>query len=65
MKKIILTVSLPSLAIISLYFIFSPYQNCKRDYVGKWLEREEARGKYVSDLDIRKRQEFCISSTSW
>tara|TARA_B110000263_G_C15100799_1_gene415223 strand:- start:49 stop:246 length:198 start_codon:yes stop_codon:yes gene_type:complete len=63
-KSVVITV-LISVALISLYFIFSPYQNCKRDYVNEWLDTEEERGKYVSNLDIKKRMELCVTDSSW
>ena len=65
MKKYILTGTIITAAIISFYFIFSPYQNCKRDYVNEWIDKEEARGKYVSNLDLKKRNEFCVTNSSW
>mgnify|MGYP000965735719 CR=1 len=65
MKKYILTATIITAAIISFYFIFSPYQNCKRDYVNEWIDREETRGKYVSNLDIKERMEFCVTNSSW
>ena len=34
---------------IGLYFLFSPYQNCKRDYVDNWLDAEKARDKVRFD----------------
>jgi hypothetical protein len=65
MNKNILTVAIISLALIGLYFLFSPYQNCKRDYVDEWLNSEEAKGKYVSNLDVKDRLEFCVINSSW
>ena len=63
-KSVVITV-LISVALIAFYFIFSPHQNCKRDYVNEWLDREEERGKYVSNLDIKKRMELCVTDSSW
>jgi len=65
MKKYIFITTVVSAAIIAFYFIFSPYQNCKRDYVNEWIDREETRGKYVSNLDIKERMEFCVTNSSW
>jgi hypothetical protein len=65
MKKYILTATIISAAMIAFYFIVSPYQNCKRDYVNEWKDREQTSGRYVSNLDIRKRREFCVTNSSW
>ena len=65
MNKGIYIVAIIPLVMIGLYFLFSPYQNCKRDYVDNWLDAEKAKGKYVSDLDLRKRQQFCVANSSW
>jgi hypothetical protein len=63
-KHVVITV-LISVALIAFYFIFSPHQNCKRDYVNQWIDRELERGKYVSNSDIKKRIEFCVINSSW
>ena len=65
MNKGIYIVAIIPLIMIVLYFLLSPYQNCKRDYVDNWLYAEKAKGNYVSDLDLRKRQEFCVVNSSW
>tara|TARA_B100000953_G_C17772211_1_gene342684 strand:- start:131 stop:328 length:198 start_codon:yes stop_codon:yes gene_type:complete len=65
MKKYIFIAIVISAAMIAFYIIFSPYQNCKRDYVNEWMDREETRGKYVSNLDIKERMEFCVTNSSW
>jgi len=65
MNKNILAIAVISFVFVGLYFLFSPYQNCKRDYVNAFLDAEESKGKYVSNLDIRKRMEFCLNNSSW
>tara|TARA_B100000809_G_scaffold233587_1_gene250401 strand:+ start:77 stop:274 length:198 start_codon:yes stop_codon:yes gene_type:complete len=65
MSKHIAIIVIISLILIAFYFIFSPYQNCKRDYVNEWLERENIKEKYISNLDREKREQFCITNSSW
>ena len=65
MNKRIYIVAIIPLILIGLYFLISPYQNCKRDYVNDWIEKEEARDKYISNLDREKREQFCIANSAW
>ena len=65
MNKRIYIVAIIPLILIGLYFLVSPYQNCKRDYVDNWIEAEKTKGRYVSNLDLRKRKEFCLVNSSW
>lgn len=65
MTRFIIFTGLISIIVIAFYFLVSPYQNCKRDYVNDWIEKEEARDKYISNLDREKREQFCIANSAW